>query len=71
MEVGIFLLTLHFTSRKENVTPAKVIAEIHEEMFMVIGWINKDLPTWLKTIDRFEETKKQICSRMNWNYENQ
>ena len=47
------------------------VSEIHDEMFMVIGWINKDLPTWLKTIDRFEETKEQICSRMNWNYENQ
>ena len=44
------------------------VSEIHDEIFMVIGWINKDLPTWLKTIDRFEETKKQICSRMNWKY---
>ena len=38
---------------------------------MVIGWINKDLPMWLKAIDRFEETKKQIRSRMNWNNEEQ
>lgn len=27
------------------------VTEIHDELFMVMGWINKDLPIWMKSID--------------------
>ncbi|MBO5250476.1 MAG: Abi family protein [Bacteroidaceae bacterium] len=45
------------------------VSEIHDNLFLVMEWINKDLPLWLKNIDRFEETKNRICLRMNWNNE--
>lgn len=45
------------------------VTEIHDNLFLVMEWINKDLPLWLKNIDRFEETKNRICLRMNWNNE--
>ena len=35
----------------------------------MLEWMNKDLPLWLQTIDRFEDTKKRISLRMNWNNE--
>ena len=45
------------------------VSEIHDSLFLMLEWMNKDLPLWLKTIDRFEDTKKRICLRMNWNNE--
>lgn len=45
------------------------VSEIHDNLFLVMEWINKDLPLWLKNIDRFKETKNRICLRMNWNNE--
>ena len=45
------------------------VSEIHESLFLMLKWMNKDLPLWLKTIDRFEDTKKRISLRMNWNNE--
>ena len=45
------------------------VSEIHDSLFLVLEWMNKDLPLWLKTIDRFEDTKIRICLRMNWNNE--
>lgn len=44
----------------------KRITEIHNELYLLMGWINKDLPGWVATIDRVEETKKLICNRMGW-----
>lgn len=45
------------------------VSEIHDSLSLMLEWMNKDLPLWLKTIDRFEDTKKRICLRMNWNNE--
>ena len=45
------------------------VSEIHDSLFLMLEWMNKDLPLWLKTIDRFEDTKKRISLRMNWNNE--
>lgn len=43
------------------------ISEIHAEMFMVMGWINKDLPAWVETFDKYKEVEKDIRRRMGWN----
>lgn len=45
------------------------VSEIHDSLFLMLEWMNKDLPLWLKPIDRFEDTKERICLRMNWNNE--
>ena len=45
------------------------VSEIHDSLFLMLEWMNKDLPLWLKSIDRFEDTKERICLRMNWNNE--
>ena len=45
------------------------VSEIHDSLFLMLEWMNKDLPLWLKPIDRFEDTKKRISLRMNWNNE--
>ena len=31
----------------------------------MIGWINKDLPDWIKPIDHFEETKHKIQLKLS------
>ena len=45
------------------------VSEIHDSLFLMLEWMNKDLPLWLNPIDRFEDTKERICLRMNWNNE--
>ena len=45
------------------------VSEIHDSLFIMLEWRNKDLPLLLKTIDKFEDTKKRICLSMNWNNE--
>ena len=45
------------------------VSEIHDSLFLMLEWMNKNLPLWLKPIDRFEDTKERICLRMNWNNE--
>ena len=44
----------------------KRVTEIHNELYQVMGWINKDLPTWALLLDRVDETKKSICEKMGW-----
>lgn len=43
------------------------IAEIHAEMVAVMGWINKDLPAWVETFDRYKEVESSISQRLDWN----
>ena len=40
--------------------------EIHDELLLVLEWINKDLPEWLTEIDRFENVQEQIKIEMGW-----
>lgn len=42
------------------------VEEIHQDMVMVMGWMNKDVPGWLKQTDRFEEVCRQIRDTMGW-----
>lgn len=44
----------------------KRISEIHDQLYTIIGWINKDLPNWASSIDRVEDVQKVICQRMGW-----
>ncbi len=43
-----------------------VIMEIHGEMITVMGWINKDLPSWIAPFDRVSDVVESIKNRMNW-----
>ena len=36
------------------------ITSIHSSLILVMGWINADLPNWLKEIDRFESVKSKV-----------
>lgn len=44
----------------------KKVQEIHNELLLVLEWINKDLPEWLTEIDRFENVQEQIKIEMGW-----
>ena len=44
----------------------KKVQEIHDELLLVLEWINKDLPEWLTKIDRFENVQEQIKIEMGW-----
>ena len=44
----------------------KRISEIHDQLYTIMGWINKDLPEWASSIDRVEDVQKVICQRMGW-----
>ena len=44
----------------------KKVQEIHDELLLVLEWINKDLPEWLAEIDRFENVQEQIKIEMGW-----
>lgn len=44
----------------------KKVQEIHDELLLVLEWINKDLPEWLTEIDRFENVQEQIKIEMGW-----
>ena len=44
----------------------KKVQEIHDELLLVLEWINMDLPEWLKEIDRFENVQEQIKIEMGW-----
>ena len=44
----------------------KRISEIHNQLYTIMGWINKDLPDWASSIDRVESVQKIICQRMGW-----
>lgn len=42
------------------------VQEIHNELILLLGWINKDLPEWLKGIDRFDDIQTEIKAQMGW-----
>ncbi len=42
------------------------VEAIHEEMMLVIGWMNKDLPEWVEKQERFTDVCAVIRKRMEW-----
>lgn len=42
----------------------EMVSSIHDSITNVMGWINKDLPDWIKPIDHFEDTKHKIQSML-------
>ena len=42
------------------------VQEIHSELLLLLGWINKDLPKWLTNFDRFNEVQMKIRKEMEW-----
>ena len=42
------------------------VEEIHDEMLKVIGWMNSDLPEWVKEQERFDEVCVEIRKQMGW-----
>ena len=42
------------------------VTRLHDELIKVLGWVNKDMPAWLATIDTFDSVKKSICCEMGW-----
>lgn len=36
------------------------LAEIHDQMVEVLGWINNDLPDWMEQFDRFDKVSEKI-----------
>lgn len=42
------------------------VEAIHQEMIVMMGWINKDVPGWLQQIDRFDTICSRIRETMNW-----
>ena len=39
---------------------------IHDEMKNVMGWMNKDVPTWMSRFDRFNSVCLDIRKIMDW-----
>ncbi len=44
----------------------KVIRDIHREMITVMAWVNRDIPAWIESFDRFEAVAGSIEKRMGW-----
>ena len=42
------------------------VENIHSLMIEVIGWINKDIPSWMKDFDRFQKVCSEIRQEMGW-----
>ena len=42
------------------------VEEIHDEILKVIGWMNRDLPEWVKAQERFERVCAEIRTKMEW-----
>lgn len=42
------------------------IEELHNEILEVIGWMNKDVLEWVKTIDRFDNVSNHVKEVMGW-----
>ncbi len=40
------------------------VNKIHTDLMTVLGWINKDMPSWLTTIDHFDATWQSVCQEM-------
>lgn len=42
------------------------VATIHNRIVEVLGWMDKDLPTWLATIDDFDQVEANVKREMGW-----
>ena len=42
------------------------VEEIHNEILTVTSWIDKDLPSWIRNQERFEDVCQDIRDRMDW-----
>ena len=42
------------------------IDNLHKEILQVLGWINKDIPTWLEEFDTVDEVLNNISKRLGW-----
>ena len=42
------------------------VTRLHDSLIQVLGWINKDMPAWLETVDHFDAVKSDICREMGW-----
>ena len=42
------------------------VINLHNELTTVLGWMNKDVPTWLLQYDRFPEVIDGIRKTLNW-----
>ena len=42
------------------------VQEIHNELLLLLGWINKDLPALLQNFDRFDDVQEMIKTEMGW-----
>ncbi|PSR56279.1 hypothetical protein AHMF7605_23645 [Adhaeribacter arboris] len=40
------------------------LQQAHQEMRTVLGWINKDLPSWLQPIDRFDSVLQDVINKL-------
>lgn len=42
------------------------VEELHNQIMLVLAWINRDMPQWLVKIDRFDDVCLDVSKRMNW-----
>lgn len=42
------------------------VISLHNELTTVLSWMNKDVPTWLLSYDRFPKVVDEISITMNW-----
>ena len=42
------------------------LSSIHTEMLTVMGWINKDIPLWVASFDRFETVFQKVEKELNF-----
>ena len=42
------------------------VEQIHENIILVLKWIDKDLADWILTFDRFPTVINEIKAKMNW-----
>ena len=40
------------------------VTSIHTSLIVVMGWMNNDLPEWIKSIDRFEVVRKNVLRNL-------
>lgn len=43
------------------------VEEIHAEILKVIGWMNSDLPEWVREQEHFSHVCREIRNQMEWN----
>lgn len=42
------------------------VEKIHDDMLNVMGWMNKDVPTWLRKFERFDQVCTNIREVLEW-----